>query len=88
MLVLTCPIREFTAVGCWLVSVRHERVEHLPHGLHVAAYDRCGWLDVAGSVKVLPGERVPSLAGELLEEGPLGPPVALTKRMNRVDLAR
>jgi choline dehydrogenase-like flavoprotein len=57
--------------GCWLVSVRHERVEHLPHGLHVnvAAHDRCGCLDIAGSVKVLPGEREPCIAGELLEEG-------------------
>jgi hypothetical protein len=37
---------------------------------------------------VLPGERELCIAGELLEEGPLGPPVALTKRMNRVDLAQ
>lgn len=35
-----------------------------------------------------PGEREPCIAGELLEEDPLDPPIAHTKRMNRVDLAQ
>ena len=35
-----------------------------------------------------PGECVARVAGELLEEGPLGPPVALAERMDRVDLAQ
>jgi hypothetical protein len=37
---------------------------------------------------VLPGECVAHLAGELLKERPLGPPVALAERMDRVDLAQ
>jgi hypothetical protein len=37
---------------------------------------------------VLPVQREPRVTGELLEEGPLGPAVALTERMNRVDLAQ
>jgi hypothetical protein len=71
-----------------LSSVRHERVEHLPHRLHVAAHDRCRCLDVPDGVKVLPAEVESRVAGELLEEGALGPPVALAERMDRVDLAQ
>jgi hypothetical protein len=37
---------------------------------------------------VLPGEREPGVAGELPEEGPLRPPVALAERMQGVDLAQ
>jgi len=37
---------------------------------------------------MLPGECVARVAGELLEEGPLDPPVALAERMDRVDLAQ
>ena len=37
---------------------------------------------------MLPGESVACLAGELLEEGSLGPSVALAERMDRVDLAQ
>ena len=36
---------------------------------------------------MLAGECVARVAGELLEESPLGPPVALAERMDRVDLA-
>src|ERR1019366_2258446 len=81
-------IGEFAAPSCWLDSVRDERVEHLPHGLRVAAHDRGGGLDVPGGVEMLPGECVARVAGELLEQGPLGPPVALAERMDRVDLAQ
>src|ERR1700728_1931988 len=69
-------------------SICQERVEHLPHWLRVAVHDRCGCLYVPGGVKVLPVQREPCLSGQLLEEGPLGPPVTLTERMNRVDLAK
>jgi hypothetical protein len=61
-----------------------ERVEHLPHRFWVAAHDRGGGLDVAGGIKVLPGEREPGAAGERREEGPLRPPVALSERGERV----
>ena len=37
---------------------------------------------------MLPVKREPRFASELLEEGSLGPPAALTERMNRVDLAQ
>jgi hypothetical protein len=50
--------------------------------------DRGGGLDVAGGIKVLPGEREPGAAGELREEGPLRPPVALAERVQGVDLAQ
>jgi hypothetical protein len=59
----------------------------LRHRLCVAAHDRGGSLDVAAGIKVLPGERIPGVVGELLEEGPLSPPVALAERMQGVDLA-
>lgn len=51
-------------------------------------HDRCRCLDVAGSFKVLAVKSEPGVLGELLEEGSLGPPVAFTERMNRVDLAQ
>jgi hypothetical protein len=54
----------------------------------VAAHDRGGGLDVAGGIKVLPGEREPGAAGELREEGPLRPPVALAEWVQGVDLAQ
>src|ERR1700729_3391128 len=72
----------------WLGSVRDESVEHLPHGLRVAAHDGDGGLDVLGSVEMLPGERVTRLSDKLLEQRPLGPPVALAERMDRVHLAQ
>jgi hypothetical protein len=68
--------------------VSHERVEHPPHRFRVAVHDRRRCLDVPVGVEVLPVKREPRVAGELLEEGPLGPPVALTERANRVDLAQ
>ena len=37
---------------------------------------------------MLPGVCAACLAGELPEEGPLGRPVALAERMDRVDLAQ
>jgi hypothetical protein len=37
---------------------------------------------------VLPGEREPGTAGELREEGPLRPPVALAEWVQDVDLAQ
>jgi hypothetical protein len=37
---------------------------------------------------VLPVKIESRVAGELLEEGALGPPVALAERMDRVDLAQ
>jgi hypothetical protein len=68
-------------------SVCYECVEHLSHRLCIAAHDRCGCLDVPGGVKALPVKGEPRVAGELLEEGSLGPPVALAERVNRVDLS-
>ena len=62
--------------------------EHLAHRFWIAAHDRGGGLDVAGGIKVLPGEREPGVTGELPEEGPLRPPVALAERMQGVDLAQ
>jgi hypothetical protein len=68
-------------IGC-LLNTLIARPAHSPrHRLD-------GGLDVSGGVEVLPGECVAFLAGELLEEGPLGPPVALAERMDRVDLAQ
>ena len=72
----------------WSDAVPDERVEHLPHRFWVAAHVRGGGLDVADGIKVLPGEREPGVAGELPEEGTLRPPVALTERMQCVDLAQ
>ncbi len=72
----------------WSGAVPDERVEHLPHRFWVAAHDRGGGLDVAGGIKVLPAEREPGAAGELREEGPLRPPVALAERVQGVDLAQ
>jgi hypothetical protein len=72
----------------WSGAVPDERVEHLPHRFWVAAHARGGGLDVAGGIKVLPGEREPGAAGELREEGPLRPPVALAERVQGVDLAQ
>ena len=72
----------------WSDAVPDERVEHLPHRFWVGPHDRGGGLDVADGIKVLPGEREPGVAGELPEEGPLRPPVALTERMQCVDLAQ
>ena len=37
---------------------------------------------------MLPVEREPSVAGELLKEGSLGPSVAFAERMDRVDLTQ
>jgi hypothetical protein len=54
----------------------------------VAAHDRGGGLDVAGGIKVLPGEREPGAAGELREEGPLRPPAALAERVQGIALAQ
>ena len=71
-----------------LCSVLHERGEHLPHRLHVAAHERCRCLDVPDGVEVLPVKVESRVAGELLEEGALGPPVALAERMDGVDLAQ
>jgi hypothetical protein len=53
----------------------------IAHRLGVAAHDRGRGFDVADGIKVLPGEREPGVAGELSEEGPLRPPVALAERM-------
>jgi hypothetical protein len=72
----------------WSGAVPDERVEHLPHRFWVAAHDHGGGLDVAGGIKVLPGEREPGAAGELREEGPLRPPVALSERVQGVDLTQ
>jgi hypothetical protein len=72
----------------WSGAVPDERVEHLPHRFWVAAHDRCGGLNIAGSIKVLPGEREPGAAGELREEGPLRPPVALAERVRWLDGSR
>src|SRR5208282_2381371 len=72
----------------WSGAVPDERVEHLPDRFWVAAHDRGRGLDVAGGIKVLPGEREPGAAGELREEGPLRPPVALAERVQGVDLAQ
>ena len=77
-----------TADHVWSGAVPDERFEHLPHRFGIAAHDRDGGLDVAGRIKVLPGEREPSVAGELSEEGPLRPPVALAERMQSVDPPR
>ena len=77
-----------TADLVWSDPVPDERVEHLPHRFWVAAHDRGGGLDVADGIKVLPGEREPGVAGKLPEEGPLRPHVALTERMQCVDLAQ
>jgi hypothetical protein len=68
-------------------TVPDEHIEHLAHRPGVAAHDRGGGLDVAGGIKTLPGERESGAAGELLEEGPLCPPVSLTERVQGVDLA-
>ena len=54
----------------------------------MAAHDRGGGLDVAGGIKMLPGEREPGAAGELREEGPLRPPVALAEWVQDEDLAQ
>jgi hypothetical protein len=72
----------------WSGAVPDERVEHLPHRFGVAAHDRGGGLDVAGGIKVLPGEREPGAARELREEGQLRPPVTLAERGQGVDLAQ
>jgi hypothetical protein len=57
----------------WSGAVPDERFEHLPHRFGIAAHDHDGGLDVAGRIKVLPGEREPSVAGELSEEGQRAP---------------
>jgi hypothetical protein len=72
----------------WSDAVPDERVERLPHRFWVAAHDRGGGLDVADGIKVLPGRAETGVAGELPEESPLRPPVALTERMQCVDLAQ
>ena len=65
-----------------------ERVEHLAHRFWVGAHDRGRSIDVADGIKAPPGEREPGVAGELPEEGPLRPPVALAERMQGADLAQ
>lgn len=72
----------------WSGAAPDKRVEHLPHRFWVAAHNRGGGLDVAGGIKVLPGEREPGATGELREEGPLRPSVALAERVQGVDLAQ
>jgi hypothetical protein len=54
-----------------------KRVEHLPDRFWVAAHDHGGGLDVAGGIKVLPGEREPVLRASCAKKAPLRPPVAL-----------
>ena len=60
-------------------AVHDERAEHLAHWLGIPAHDHSGGPDVADRIKVLPGEREPGGAGELPEESPLRPPVALAE---------
>ena len=84
------PKEDFSA-GADLASsdaVPDEGVEHLTHRFEVTAHDRGRSLDVADGIKVLPGEREPGVAGELPEEGPLRPPVALAEWVQDVDLAK
>lgn len=64
-----------------------EFVEHLPHRRRIAVHDGGGGRDVAVGVEVLPVEDEAGVAGELLEEGTLGPAVALAERVDGVDLA-
>jgi hypothetical protein len=63
-----------------------EFVEHLCHQGRVPAHDGGGCCDVADSIKVLPVEDKAGITGKLLEERALGPAVALTERVDRVDL--
>src|ERR1700722_9374297 len=65
-----------------------EFVEHLSHQGRVPAHDRGGCCDVAVGVEVLPVEDEAGLAGELFEEGVLGPAVALAERADGVDLTQ
>ena len=50
-------------------------------------HDGGGRGDIPVGVEVLPVQDEAGVAGELLEEGALGPAVALTERVDGVDLA-
>jgi hypothetical protein len=71
-----------------LVAVDDELGEHLAHRLLVAAVRGLAGLDVAGGVEAGPVDVVAGVAGELLEECPLGAAVALAERWTLLISAR
>jgi hypothetical protein len=74
-------------LGRLVLRFADEFVEHLPHEGMVPAHDGGGCGDVAVGIEALPVEGEAGIAGQLLEEGALGPAVALTERVDGIHLA-
>jgi hypothetical protein len=81
-------VRAERRISCGSSAVPDERVEHLPHRFWFAAHDRGGGLNIAGGIKVLPGDVKPVLRASCAKKARCARPLPACPESGRFEAAR